>query len=280
MYQYSTAKTNIIPAAGTRFAWRGLGDAPGTPIVFFSYLMSSMDDWDPAIADGLAAHFRIFLFDNRGVGRSEGKTPSTIQEMAEDAYRFLLAMNLKKVHILGFSMGGMVAQAFAAAHPEMVDRLILAGTGPSGSVFRDSYTVPLKETTLKAILRRKDPKYYLMFESQTAAGRQAASAFLNRLSERKHDRDMKIRLTSPALKAQIQAIKAWFASRSVDPSRIACPTLVIGGERDGMVSVSCSRELGRLIPGAVLKIYPDCGHGSLFQYPEQFVADVTEFLQA
>lgn len=177
MYQYSTARTNLISAAGTRFVWREAGaEHEGIPVVCFSYLMSTMDDWDPAVIDGLSRRFHVYLFDNRGVGRSEGQTPSSIEEMAEDAFHFLRAMGLSRIFLLGFSMGGMVAQAFTAAHPEMVERLILVGTGPSGTVFRDSYTIPLKETTAKAILRHRDPKYYFLFES-TPEGKNSSCIF-------------------------------------------------------------------------------------------------------
>lgn len=278
MYQYSTARTNLISAAGTRFVWREAGaEHEGIPVVCFSYLMSTMDDWDPAVIDGLSRRFHVYLFDNRGVGRSEGQTPSSIEEMAEDAFHFLRAMGLSRIFLLGFSMGGMVAQAFTAAHPEMVERLILVGTGPSGTVFRDSYTIPLKETTAKAILRHRDPKYYFLFES-TPEGKKQAAAFLDRLHTRKKDRDMKIRLTSPVLKAQIQAIRSWFGFRSVDPSVISCPVLIVAGEHDGMIAVSCSHELNRLIPDSRLLIYEHCGHGVLFQCHERFTADVISFL--
>ena len=278
MYQTSIAKTNVISIDQDRFVWRRIGTAPGTPLVLFNYMMGCMDDWGPALIDRLAEHFSVYLFDSRGVGRSEGTTPASIPQMAEDAWKFLQAMGISRMYLLGFSMGGMVAQAFAAAHPEAVEKLVLAGTGASGAAFQDEHTVPLKENALRAILRHRDPRYYLMFE-QTPKGQAAANAFLSRLQTRRHDRDLKIRLTSRTLKAQIKGILAWFSVRIQDPAALSCPTLVLGGERDGMVAASCARELARLIPGARLKIYPDCGHGFLFQYPEEAAADVTAFLK-
>lgn len=278
MYQTSVAKTNVISIDQDRFVWRRIGTAPGTPLVLFNYMMGCMDDWDPALIDLLAKRFSVYLFDNRGVGRSEGKTPASIPQMAEDAWKFLQAMGISRMVLLGFSMGGMVAQAFAAAHPEAVKKLILAGTGASGADFKDEHTVPLKENTLRAILLHRDPRYYMMFE-QTPKGHEAAAAFFSRLHTRRHDRDMKIRLTSYTLKAQIRGILDWFSVRILDPADIACPTLVLGGERDGMVAVSCVYELARLIPGARLKVYPDCGHGFLFQYYEEAAADILSFLQ-
>src|SRR5205814_8186471 len=121
-----------IAAVGVKFASRKLGAQTGVPVIFLTHLAAILDNWDPRVVDGIAAQHRVITFDNRGVGASTGSTPDTIEEMARDAVTFIRALGLTQVDLLGFSMGGMIAQLLAADQPQLVRKLIIAGTGPAG----------------------------------------------------------------------------------------------------------------------------------------------------
>src|SRR5256714_8857608 len=127
-----TAPTRTISVAGTPFAYRELGPRTGVPLVCLHHFTAVLDDWDPRVIDGIAARRHVIAFDNRGVGASGGSVPHTIEEMAADAVAFIRALGLDQVDLLGFSLGGGVAQVITLAHPELVRRVILAGTGPAG----------------------------------------------------------------------------------------------------------------------------------------------------
>src|SRR6266511_2827782 len=127
-----TATTETIDVGGTPFAYRELGPRGGVPLVFLHHFTAVLDDWDPRVIDGIAAKRHVIAFDNRGVGASGGSVPHTIDEMAADAVAFIRALGYEKVDLLGFSLGGGVAQVITLEHPELVRRVVLAGTGPAG----------------------------------------------------------------------------------------------------------------------------------------------------
>src|SRR3954467_5267341 len=129
---YKDAPTRPLTAGGVTFAYRELGPRTGVPVVLLTHLAAVLDNWDPRVVDGIAAQHRVIAFDTRGVGASTGKPVDTIQRMAKDAVGFIRALSLDTVDLLGFSMGGMVAQVIAQEEPRLVRRLILAGTGPAG----------------------------------------------------------------------------------------------------------------------------------------------------
>lgn len=131
---HNNAKTNFINVKGTDFAYRSWGKEGGIPLVLLPGTGGSMDDWDPAVTDGLAKQYRLIIFDNKGVASSKGTTPNTIQEMANDAIDFIKAMNLSKVNIMGFSMGGFVAQRIVLTEPDLINKIILADSGPKGAI--------------------------------------------------------------------------------------------------------------------------------------------------
>src|SRR5580693_7660463 len=126
------AVTKTVEVEGTPFAYREVGPTTGIPVVFLHHFPAVLDDWDPAVVDGIAAERRVILVDLRGVGGSGGTTPDSIEAMAGDAVAFVEALGLATVDLLGFSLGGMVAQAVAQQRPELVRRIILAGTSPAG----------------------------------------------------------------------------------------------------------------------------------------------------
>jgi len=129
-HTHQTAPTQFVDADGIRFAYRRFGKGGGVPLVFMQHFRGGMDHWDPAVTDGFAEHRPVILFDNAGVAASTGETPDTIDAMADHAADFIGALGLAQVDLLGFSIGGYIAQILALRRPELIRRLILAGTGP------------------------------------------------------------------------------------------------------------------------------------------------------
>ncbi len=274
---YAETPNLSINVGGTAFAYRDLGPRGGVPVILLNHLGAQLDNFDPRIVDGLSATRRVIAFDNRGVGASGGKTPSTIAEMARDAVAFIRAMGLAEVDLLGFSMGGFVAQEIVLTAPKLVRKLILSGTGPAGGKGIDKVTPLTIVDMIKGALTFRDAKYYLFFTA-TPNGRRAAKAFLGRLKERKNNRDKAISLR--AFRAHLKAIKAYGLQAPQDLSAIHVPTLVVNGDQDRMVPSSNTHDLARRIPGAQLLIYEDSGHGGIFQNHADFVPKALTFLAA
>ena len=203
-----------IDVGGVPFAYRELGPPGGVPLVFLHHLMAVLDSWDPRVIDGIAAHRRVIAFDNRGVGASGGSVPDNIEEMGEDAIAFIRAMGLEQVDLLGFSLGGGVAQMVALQAPRLVRRMILAGTGPRGSGDLEEITKVAVGAYVKGALTLKDPRTFLFFP-RDAEGKRAAKDYLARLKERTHDRDKRISLQ--ARRAQLKAIRAAGAEQTRRP---------------------------------------------------------------
>ena len=246
------------------------------PVIFLTHLAAVLDNWDPRVVDGIAARHRVIAFDNRGVGASGGSTPATIEAMAHDAVAFIRAVGFDQVDLLGFSMGGMIAQRIAADEPQLVRKLILAGTGPAGGEGITKVTRLSHFDTVRGLLTLQDPKQFLFF-TRTSAGRRAGKEFLARLKERTENRDKAISLRSYG--AQLKAIHRWGQELPADLSVIRQPVLVANGESDRMVPTSNSVDLARRLPNADLVVYPDAGHGGIFQFHQQFVERALAFLQ-
>ncbi|QEZ55145.1 alpha/beta fold hydrolase [Pseudomonas protegens] len=260
---------------GIPFAYRDTGPAGGVPLVLFNHWGAVLDNFDPAIIDGLAQTRRVITTDYRGIGGSGGTAPLTVGDMAQDAIELIQALGFKSVDILGFSLGGFVAQDIALQAPQLVHRLILTGTGPAGGIGIDkvgSVTWPLM---LKGLLTLRDPKYYLFFTS-TPHGRRAASEYLQRLKARSKHRDKGP--TPGAFLRQLQAITAWGKQAPQDLGRLRAPTLIVNGDNDIMVPSANSHALAKRVPNAQLVMYEDAGHGGIFQYHADFVAKVRAFL--
>lgn len=272
---YQDAPTRTITAGGVTFAYRELGPKTGIPVIFFVHLAGTLDNWDPAVIDPIAARHHVITFDNRGVGASTGAVPDTIEAMAEDAVTFIKALGFGKVDIFSFSLGGMIAQTLALRHPELVRKLILTGTGPAGGAGIDKVAGTTYYDTLRATLTRQDPKEFLFFNRNTT-GKRAARAFVERLKERTAGRDANISIK--AFQTQLKAIKRWGRSTPADLSAITQPTLIANGDHDRMVPSVLSEDLHRRIPGSELIIYPDSGHGGIFQYHDKFVPVALGFL--
>jgi pimeloyl-ACP methyl ester carboxylesterase len=271
-----TAPTLYVEGHGIRFAYRRLGPASGTPLVLLQHFSGNIDAWDPAVVDALATDRPVIAFDNAGVGRSTGQTPDNIAAMARDAVVFIHLLGLSEVDLLGFSLGGCIAQQIAAEHERLVRKLILVGTAPQGG-----------EEHLLAVLQEAfshtdapDPRLPLFF-TKSSASRSSGLAFLTRTKARKDDRDTDngSAVTDPQAKALI----TWCATP--DPGHamlraIRQPTLVVSGSDDTMLPANNAYAMIKELSNAQLIVYPDSGHGALFQHHEIFVSHVRTFLDA
>ena len=220
---WQDAPTRTLVAAGAHFAYRALGPDTEVPVVFLTHLAAVLDNWDPRVVDGIAAQHRVITFDNRGVGATSGSTPTTIEEMARDAVTFIRALGLDQVDLFGFSMGGMIAQVIAHEEPQLVRKMIIAGTGPAGGVGIDKVTRISYLDTARGLLTRQDPKQFLFF-TRTPNGISAGKEFLARLEERTNDRDKAI--TVRAFRAQLKAIHRWGLQKPASLAEIHQPVLV------------------------------------------------------
>ncbi|HUR74266.1 MAG TPA: alpha/beta hydrolase [Sporichthya sp.] len=274
---YTDTPTETIDVGDVRFAYRRLGAETGVPVIFLHHLSAVLDDWDPRVLDGIAARHRVIAFDNRGIGASTGSTPTSVDAMARDAVTFIRALGFDQVDLLGFSLGGFLAQVIAQAEPELVRKVVLAGTGPAGGEGIDKVTPIALRAVVRGWLTFRDPRTYLFF-TRTSNGKSAARAYLGRLKERKNDRDKAISLIS--FRRQLKAIHVWAKQHPSDLSSIQQPVLVANGDQDLMVPSSNSVDLARRLPNSRLTLYPDAGHGGVFQHHEQFVDEVLAFLDA
>jgi pimeloyl-ACP methyl ester carboxylesterase len=276
MTTWKETPTRTVDVGGVKFAYRELGTGSDVPVVFLHHLTAVLDDWDPRIIDGIAAHHRVIAFDNRGVGGTSSSVPHTVEQMGADAIAFIRALDLESVDLFGFSLGGGVAQMVALQAPELVRRMILAGTGPRGGGGIDQITKIAVIAYLKAGLTLSDPRNFLFFP-RTAEGKRAASDYFNRLKERTHNRDK--RISMQARIAQLKAIRHAGLSQPDDLSVITQPVFVANGDHDLMVDSSHSADMARRLPNARLKIYPNSGHGSVFQHHQTFLSDALQFLE-
>ena len=273
--QYAQAPARTVTAGGVTYAYRELGPKGGIPVVFFVHLAATLDNWDPRIIDPIAENRHVITFDNRGVGASSGAAPDTVEAMADDAYAFITALGYDRIDVFSFSLGGMVAQALVVKHPELVRKLVLTGTGPKGGKGIDKVAGVTYRDMLRAALTRSDPKEFLFF-NRNAAGKPAARAFVDRLAERTVDRDAPISVKT--FRTQLKAIKNWGRGTPEDLSAITRPTLIANGDHDRMVPSNLSEDLHRRIKGSELIVYPDSGHGGIFQYHEKFTPVAVAFL--
>ncbi|MFF4595878.1 alpha/beta fold hydrolase [Amycolatopsis sp. NPDC001319] len=270
------APAQTVDVGGTPFAYRELGPAAGVPLVLLNHITAVLDDWDPAVVDGFAAERRVIVVDLRGVGASGGTTPDSIEAMAADTVAFLAALGLDTADLLGFSLGGMVAQAVAQQRPDLVRRIVLAGTSPAGDEGPAGWGPGLQSAFGRSAAEGKHPKHFLFF-TPTARSQAAADAFIARLDERTEDRDTPV--TDETIGAQLTAAAKW--EQGTSPAGLATvdkPVLVVNGDNDILVPTISSFHLARLLPDAKLSIYPDAGHGGIFQYHELFVRQVLDFL--
>ncbi|WP_298984796.1 alpha/beta hydrolase [uncultured Roseibium sp.] len=273
--RYVDAQTQFVSVSGTKFAYRSIGPQSDVPIVMFNHLAGTIDDWDPAVVDGLAAHHQVVTFDNRGIGGSGGVTPTTVASMADDGIAFMRALGIDNAYLLGFSLGGAVVQDIVFKEPELAQKLILAGIGPRAGIGIGRIPVQAYLNQLRSLLTFTDIRVFLFF-TRTENGKRLARKFLSRLSQKKTGRVKKVSIKS--FRAQLAAISEYASSPPPDLNRITMPTFVANGEHDIMVPSVNSAHLMLGIPNARLSLYKDAGHGGIFQYHEQFVGETLEFL--
>ncbi len=272
---YAEAPTRTVTVGGTTYAYRELGPKGSVPVVFFVHLAATLDNWDPRIVDPIAKNRHVITFDQRGVGGSTGEVPDTIEAAADHAYEFITALGFAKIDVFTFSMGGFIAQDLIVKHPDLVRRLVLTGTGPRGGKDIDKVVGVTYWDILRATLTRSDPKEFLFF-NRNAAGKPAARAFVKRLEERTVGRDKPISIK--AFRTQLKAIQKFGRSAPSDLSTFSQPTLIANGDNDRMVPSVLSEDLHRRIKGSELIIFPDSGHGGVFQFHEKFAPVAVEFL--
>lgn len=272
---YAQAPARTVSVGGVTYAYRELGPKGGIPVVFFVHLAATLDNWDPRIIDPIAQNRHVITFDQRGVGASTGQVAATLEEAADHAYEFITALGFDQIDVFSFSMGGMIAQDLVVKHPGLVRRLVLTGTGPRGGKDMDKVVGVTYLDILRATVTRSDPKEFLFF-NRDAAGKAAGKAFIKRLQERTVDRDEDISLK--ALRTQLKAIQRFGRSAPSDLSTFTQPTLIANGDHDRMVPTVLSEDLHRRIKGSQLIIYPNSGHGGIFQFHEEFAPVATEFL--
>ena len=274
MHTHDTAPTQFVEAKGIRFAYRRFGEARGAPIVLNQHFRGTMYYWDPAVTDGLAKNREVILFDNAGVASSSGEVPSSFPEMGANAIAFIRALGLIKVDVLGFSIGGMIAQEIALQAPDLVRRLTLVGPGPHGADMAASKSAEIFAGSY-------DPPEHLWLAvhfSPSAAGRAAGLALLERKLWRR-DRDLEV--TELAAAAQREAIGQYIAQSDgvLDYLKgIRQPTLIVQGSNDVIIPTINSYVLQQNLPNAQLILYPDSSHGSFYQYPDLFLEQAELFL--
>lgn len=274
-----TAATQFLETNGEKYAFRRFGEGPGPPLLCLQHFTGTLDNWDPAITDPLTAGREVILFDNVGVGRSTGTVPKTVAGMAQHALPFLDGLGISSCDVLGYSLGGMVALQMAQDSPAIFRKMILVGTAPRGG----EDIMHLEKPNLAKNLN--DPKlqgYEVLqkiFFTPTETSQAAGAAFIERLGQRKDDLDRPS--DREVAGNQLAAFRDWeefTGERFVDLKNIQQPTLVVNGVRDEMIPVSNSYRLVENLPNAMLIVYPDAGHGSLFQYHNLFVSQVSGFL--
>jgi pimeloyl-ACP methyl ester carboxylesterase len=276
-YTHNTVPTQYVEANGVRYAYRRFGAGNHLPLVCLQHFRGGLDNWDRLVTDGLAQNRSVILFNNAGVASSEGDPADTIEGMAKHVIAFVDALGLGKIDLFGFSMGGFVAQSVVLARPTLVRRLILAGTGPEGGEGMVGYPELATRHATKEVPTEENFLYLFFYptDSSQAAGRV--------YWKRRHEREDQDRPSSnAAMMAQVKAISAWGAvpanDRYAKLKEIKLPVLVVNGKTDLMVPTVNSFIVQQHLPDAELIVYPDSGHGAIFQFPARFVREAITFL--
>jgi pimeloyl-ACP methyl ester carboxylesterase len=277
-HTHQTAPTQFVEANGVRFAYRRFGKPNGVPLVFNQHFTGTLDHWDPAVTDGLATEREVILFSDAGVSSSSGEVPTSVEQMGVNAVSFIKAMGLPQVDVLGFSIGGFVAQEISLQAPEFVRRLVLVGTGPRGGKGMATLT-PEAQEIFGATYDEPDHLWLRVHFTRSENSQAAGREFLKRFRLRAENRDPEV--NEKVAPAQIEAIGKWGAPREKPfeyLKSIRQPVLVVNGCEDVIIYPVNSFILQQHLPNAQLILYPDANHGSQYQYPKRFVRHVSLFL--
>lgn len=274
---YITTVNQYITVGGNQIAYRELSKGKSEmPLVMLVHLAAVLDNWDPKLLDLIAQEHHVIVMDLPGVGASQGKVADTIPGMAAQTIEIIKALGYNKVNLLGLSMGGMIAQEIVRLDGSLVNRLILAGTGPRGGVEMDKVTGKTFRFMFKGALHRVDPKRYIFYNHDEQGGVEAAKVLSRMGMRKKEDSDKEMNI--PGFLTQLKAIKRWGKDAQDSLEFITQPTLIVNGDNDLQVPTANSYEMHEKIAGSKLIIYPNAGHGSIFQYAEEFSKELLAFL--
>jgi pimeloyl-ACP methyl ester carboxylesterase len=271
---HETAPTQFVQAGDVQFAYRRFGPRGAAPLLFCNYFAANMDNWDPKVTNGLAMERDVILFDYPGVGRSSSDTPSTVVALTEHCVAFCRATGLTQFDVVGFSLGGMIAQQLGAEYPDLLRRIVLLGTGPQGGdgmVF-DELSVDELD----------DPTGLLMkaFFTQSKASQASGRAYVERLKSCSTDRDTPV--SKQSVLAELTAIREWgvipASNRFAMLSKIQHPILIVHGNKDIVVRPINAFLLAEHLPNAQLVMYPDSSHGAQSQHADVFLRHAKLFL--
>lgn len=274
---YITTANKYITVGGNQIAYRELSKGKSEmPLVMLVHLAAVLDNWDPKLLDLIAQEHHVIVMDLPGVGASRGKVADTIPGMAAQTVEIIKALGYDKINLLGLSMGGMIAQEIVRLEGNLVNRLILAGTGPRGGVEMDKVTGKTFRFMFKGALHRVDPKRYIFYNHDEQGGVEAAKVLSRMGMRKKEDSDKEMNI--PGFLTQLKAIKRWGKDAQDSLEFITQPTLIVNGDNDLQVPTANSYEMHEKIAGSKLIIYPNAGHGSIFQYAEEFSKELLAFL--
>ena len=276
-FQSDRVETEYLDGPTARFAYRRVGPPSGTPLVMAVRFRATMDHWDPAFIDVLAAERDVIVFDNRGVGRSTGTPPNSIDGLAGGLLEFIDALELSEVDLLGWSLGGYVVQAATLKRLDLVRRLIVAASGP-GRV-PGTPELPERVTEILNKPRADAEDYVYTFWPHTDAGRQAALASQRRVETRLSETEASI--SDAAVDGQRAATFAFGAGVWDRLKELTLPVLVANGARDILIDTRgfASYQASQRLPNAKIVLYSDAGHAFLFQHADDFGREVLDFLR-
>ncbi len=277
-----SAPTQFVATGVETYAYRRFGSGSAPPLLCLQHFTGTLDFWDPAVTDPIARGREVILFENAGLGRSSGSVPDTMAGMAAHVLAFADALGLTEVDVLGFSLGGVLAQLIALDRPSLVRKMLLVGTAPEGG----EDIMHLGKPELKRIL--DDPqvqglqRLVKLFFTPSASSQAAGHAYAQRLALRQQDREPP---SGPSVAAaQLAAFRVWErgdgGERFAKLRQIRQPCLVVNGVSDQLISIKNSYALAEHLPRAMLLTYPDAGHGALFQYHDSFVRETSLFLDS
>jgi pimeloyl-ACP methyl ester carboxylesterase len=270
---YADAPTQYITVEGVHYAYRSLGAKSGVPIVCLQHFTGTLDNWDPIVINGLAKERQLVAIDNAGVGNSGGTTQDNVRDMTLDAIKIIMALGINRCDLLGFSLGGFIAQNMAVIKPDLLRKIILVGTAPQGTQVLHSFPQLIE----KAFGMTPVERYLFLFATPSERSRSKITSALHRFQQRQQDRDKETAIQS--VQAQIKAITHWGTDPvTISLNKIQQPVLIIQGSNDKMMDSDSSLVLYKQIPNAILTYYPDSAHGSFLQYPDMFVDQANSFL--